>query len=558
VTDIIPVPGTHGRRILAVIGWSGYTSPPATKYNGFWVGNGASGSFRRIRPTGDIDPSTIGRTSFTGSHGWMYAVISSTATGDLRGQGVYVDKSGNPKGPWTRIASVDKLAASGSALGNSKSNYYPGVQADYNQYVLADPNNRRHIYLGLEEVYESTNGGTTWRTVGPYWNLSVMGKLSCNPTNKTPYACPPTPHSDQHAAMIFGRQFWTGNDGGAWRRPLILHVRGGWTNLNATLHVTQNYSIAVGRVGKNLAYWGGLQDNGESYTRDNMATVDQAFTGDGGDTIVAPFYGNRAVVEYTNLDMWLTTDGARTYREISPSCLTATHPPKHCDPNARFIAPIAMDVNNPRHWVAGGQYVWNDNAGWKTVCNSDHGCDWKSVYNTGDGHQISALTVSGRTIYAAWCGTCNPEGFTRGLATNYGGKWHKLTLKGIPNRYISSLAIDPKNPAHVYLSVGSYSRRWIPNAGYGHVFETHNGGRTWVNISGNLPDAPIYAVAIARGQLVVGSEVGAFITSRGRTEGRWWRLGRGLPNVTVWDLTVRFGEVVAGTHGRGDWRIKLF
>ena len=50
--------------------------------------------------------------------------------------------------------------------------------------------------------------------------------------------------------------------------------RGHWTNLNATLYTTENYSIAVGKVGKNsLAYWGGLQDNGESYTRTNMKQV---------------------------------------------------------------------------------------------------------------------------------------------------------------------------------------------------------------------------------------------------------------------------------------------
>ena len=59
-----------------------------------------------------------------------------------------------------------------------------------------------------------------------------------------------------------------------WRRPLTWHERGHWTNLNATLHTTQNYSIAVGKVGKNgLAYWGGLQDNGESYTTTNMKQV---------------------------------------------------------------------------------------------------------------------------------------------------------------------------------------------------------------------------------------------------------------------------------------------
>ena len=68
--------------------------------------------------------------------------------------------------------------------------------------------------------------------------------------------------------MIYNGRFWTGNDGGVWRRPLTWHKRGHWTNLNADAAHAQNYSIAVGTVGNGLAYWGGLQDNGESYTGD--------------------------------------------------------------------------------------------------------------------------------------------------------------------------------------------------------------------------------------------------------------------------------------------------
>ena len=45
------------------------------------------------------------------------------------------------------------------------------------------------------------------------------------------------------------RPFWAGSDGGLWRRPLLARPRE-WTNLNATLHTTQNYSIAVGKAGR--------------------------------------------------------------------------------------------------------------------------------------------------------------------------------------------------------------------------------------------------------------------------------------------------------------------
>ena len=45
-----------------------------------------------------------------------------------------------------------------------------------------------------------------------------------------------------------------------------------------------------------------------------------------------------------------------------------------------------------------------------------------------------------------------------------------------------SIAVDKANAAHVYVSVGSYSRRWIPDAGYGHVFESADDGATWTNV----------------------------------------------------------------------------
>jgi hypothetical protein len=158
ITDVIAVPGTGGRRIMAVDGWAGYSTPAAIRYNGFYVGSGKAGSFHRIKPSGDINPHEIGRTSLSSSGGWLYAVVQDTATDSLVGEGAFVSKSGNPAGPWQTIATSDQLANSDSALAPPNADltsYFPGVQADYNQYILADPHNRRHVYLGLEEVYET-------------------------------------------------------------------------------------------------------------------------------------------------------------------------------------------------------------------------------------------------------------------------------------------------------------------------------------------------------------------------------------------------------------------
>jgi hypothetical protein len=35
-------------------------------------------------------------------------------------------------------------------------------------FITVDANDANHVYAGLEEVYETKDGGTSWTTVGPY------------------------------------------------------------------------------------------------------------------------------------------------------------------------------------------------------------------------------------------------------------------------------------------------------------------------------------------------------------------------------------------------------
>jgi hypothetical protein len=243
ITSVAAVPGTGGRTILAALGWRGGTAPGDTAYNGFYVSTngGAAGSFHRIAVTGDINAAEIGRTTFdTATNGkQIYAVVEDSASVSLLGEGVFVSRDGNPAGPWVRIADPAKLVHSGSALSLPPA-YFPGVQAWYNQYVKVDPSNPQHVYLGLEEIFETTDGGAHWFAIGPYAALGI----SCATYY---YTCPPTTHPDQHAiTFAAGGQVYVGSDGGMWRRSITEHGRRGWINLNATLDTLQYYSTAVG------------------------------------------------------------------------------------------------------------------------------------------------------------------------------------------------------------------------------------------------------------------------------------------------------------------------
>jgi sugar lactone lactonase YvrE len=568
VTTVAVVPGTHNQQVIAVVGWRGGTTPADTAANGFYQSTDGGHTFTEVTPTGDISDSDIGRTTFAYSADGskLYAVIESPsmlAAGDESSlQGIFV-ASGSPAsvaGPWTKIADEGKLAASGSALAVG-SGYGVGVQAWYNQDLAVDPSNPNHVYAGLEEVFESTNGGGSWVTASPYWNYG----LACGSS------CPNTTHPDQHAMMIANGKIVEGNDGGVYSRPLSdTQQYGDWTDLNTTLHSWQYYDARAGMLGGHgLGVWGGLQDNGTSVLDTGQSQMAEPAGGDGFDVIVDPANANRMVGEYTDGAMYDSTDGGHTFNEptnISPGCYSQAvygmTPRGDCDPAMRFVTPLVPDQQNTNTWVTGGQYVWVTTGGWNTSCTNS-ACSWQQVFDTGAGNAVTALSSArnGATIYAAWVGGGGNPGpaFSRGIATNYGGTWHQVNVSNLPNRYVAGITVDPSNPAHAYAIFNGYSRRWIPAGGVGHVYETYNGGQSWQDISTNLPDIASDALVIQNGRLALATDSGMY-TARAYQGNRttWSRLGRGLPNASVNDVTVGpGGYIYAATHGRGIWRLEF-
>jgi sugar lactone lactonase YvrE len=561
VTDVAVVPNSSGNQVIAAIGWHG---PGHTQNNGFYESTNGGATFALVTLTGDITASDIGRTTFAYSADGtkLYAIVQSLAkiaAGDESVlQGIFVS-TGSPAsvaGSWTKIGDEAKLAASGSALAVG-SGYGVGVQAWYNQDLAVDPANPNHVYAGLEEVFESTDGGSTWVTASPYWNYG----LSCNST------CPNTTHPDQHAMMMANAKIVIGNDGGVYSRPLSdVQKWGDWTDLNSTLRNLQYYDARAGKLGgQGVGVWGGLQDNGTSLMATGSSQMVEPAGGDGFYVVVDPQNANNMVGEYVDGTMYSSTTGGHTFNYyVSPTCVgqatLGLTPRPDCDPSARFVTPLTMDQQNKNVWLTGGRYVWITADGWHTAC-TDSACSWNNVFDTGAGHSVTALSSAngGGITYAAWVGGGGNPGpsFSSGIATNYGGTWHQVSTTGLPNRFIAGMTVDPLNPAHAYAIFNGYSRRWIPGGGVGHVFETLNGGQSWTNISGNLPDIASDALVVDHGKLALATDLGVFTAAEGQgSTTAWSRLGTGLPNASANDVTLGpGGYIYAATHGRGIWRI---
>ena len=551
--DVAIQPNTGGSTVIANCAWRGGAS-----YNGFYISTDGGSQFSRVNPLGALNPNDIGRSqlAYSADGTQLYATVESitryTHTSNTALSGVYSSPKGTVVGPWNKIADSQKLAASGSAQKLYRG-YRPGIQAWYNQYVAVDPGDSNHVYVGLEEIYETRDGGISWQTTGPYWNFS----FTCWSIFDAQNTCSPTTHADQHSIAFDSANVYVGNDGGVYTRPINGQVDGAghatdWRSLNGNLRTLQYYSVGVGRVPGGYAVAGGLQDNGGSLLlpedRTGSGKMGSPFGGDGGDIIVDPDDGCKILDEYVYLELWLTTNCGR-----SDGTTQAIRDVSVPDPSPRFTAPFRADSANKNFWIAGGRYLWKKENGF----DIQSGSEWQQIFDNGSGHSTTAIAVQNGVVYSAWCGPCNNEGFARGVSTNAGGVFHSLTLPGdFPNRYISAIAIDPADASGrtAYAGINGFSRRWTegPGVGLGHLWKTTDGGATWTDVTGNMPDVPVNDVVIRGGKLVVGTDLGAVISSNGGVS--WSRLGGNLPLTTVMDLHLGpDGLLYAATHGRGIW-----
>ena len=110
--------------------------------------------------------------------------------------------------------------------------------------------------------------------------------------------------------------------------------------------------------------------------------------------------------------------------------------------------------------------------------------------------------------------------------------------------------MDPSNAQIAYAVVRQFTSG-------GNVFKTTNGGTTWTNISGNLPNLPAWSFQFDPTQNVyyVGIDNGVYLSTDGGTT--WTRFGSGFPDAQVFqiELNASLSVLGAATHGRGAWEI---
>jgi photosystem II stability/assembly factor-like uncharacterized protein len=131
--------------------------------------------------------------------------------------------------------------------------------------------------------------------------------------------------------------------------------------------------------------------------------------------------------------------------------------------------------------------------------------------------------------------------------------WKDVTA-GLPvaTAYLTSVAIHDYDPSIAYVTFSGYV------AGE-KVYKTCDGGASWTNISGTLPNLPANCIVHQKTNngLYVGTDAGVYYRDDGMSD--WVPYKWGLPNVIVDDLEIHYGakKIRAATYGRGVWQAPL-
>lgn len=487
---------------------------------------------------------------------------------------------------WFRMANDDELIATVGSL-----SFLPGVQTWYNEWIAVDPTRQlggipTRMTFGMEEVFQNTltrvplngilqAGLLDFTVIGRYFELGLPGEST-------------TTHPDQHVGLYLpdgegGVCLFAGGDGGVFKQCVAANEEMDNTKwgagANEGFYALLPYGLAVAKDG---TVWQGHQDNGSGHIEPDTREQFQDFGADGFFAEVDPDNSDVSYTESQNGGLRRTTDRGASSTSIAPSYT-----------RVNFANWFVMDPLDAQHMLTGAQEIYATlNA--ETVTSSS----WVEVFNLGTNPDTGAIRttttmhVHGPHAYVGYCGDCgvtvNDTGFANGIATNVGGTeapekgsakgWHFAKAQGLDSRFIAGIEMDESDPKTIYVTLAGYASNIRPAGSYkdpnaakigsGVVFKSTDAGESFTDISGNLPRAQTNTVVLhrdasGRGQLIVGTDIGPFISSD--TEGsNWAPLGNQLPNVPVVMLRMKPKAsaeepdmLFAATHGRGIWSYEL-
>ncbi len=464
--------------------------------------------------------STNGGVTFTQLAGGAPTGVSRIALGiSADGMTIY---GGGKEGDTTRIWKSTDAGATWAALAGAPD--YCEKQCDYDNAIAVAPHNANVAFFGGVPLYRTLDGGATFVQLGDN-NDSTTRPL----------------HVDHHAfafAPGSSTTLYNGNDGGLYVTTDAQGTLPAWTSLGGTLATLQPYNVALHPTNASIML-AGFQDNGtELRTGSNLWS--ERCGGDGGIAMIDHKTPTTMYCSFGagNIGISKSIDGGVTF------AADASVPSKAAGDRAAFIPALAMDPVTSTTLYAGTQRLWR---------TTDGGASWAVQSASPDltgGGEATVTMIAIAPSAPATIMVVTSDGLVQ-RSTDAGVTFVNVTKAPLPGRFATSAAIHPTNPLVAYVGFSGFDDGTPGTPG--HLFKTTDGGATWSNVTGNLPDTPVNAIAIrpdAPEEVYAGTDVGTFLTLNGAAP--WAKLTVGLPNAGVIDIKANATTnlLAIATYGR--------
>ena len=274
--------------------------------------------------------------------------------------------------------------------------------------------------------------------------------------------------------------------------------------------------------------------------------------------------------------LFRSPDGGRTWRSLAPG-LAVAEVDRLADHAAWLLAGAgalgALRYEGGEVWcpvgtgdpaVVAGDELVTAGAGGLAV-SADGGSTWTAAPLPGVRAAVTALTAAGPDRLLA--GTAGGELLRLERAE---GAWTVAGTARPRSGRVAGVAVDPARPEVAWAAWSDHrpARARPPEAedttpadlGGGRVWRSGDGGATWADRGGGLPEVPVGAVVAdpeRPGTVVVATDAGVWWSE---DDGAGWRpLGAGLPNAPALALALRRpGRLLrVGLLGRGVWELPL-
>lgn len=446
----------------------------------------------------------------------LYAVTQSSAT-----NGVYQILQTTDAGTtWTvRTNPTDADGGIGTD--------FTRTQAWYDLTAAVDPNNPNTLCVGGIDIFKSVNGGSSWQQLCHWYGGFGFQEV----------------HADQHAIIYEpgnSSVIYFGNDGGIYRTGDGTATIPSIVSKSENYNVTQYYACAMNPTAFSSQFIAGAQDNGsQQYSALGINSTIEVTGGDGCYTHIDQNQAQYQFTSYVYNNYYRSTNTGASFTGITSNN------------TGYFVNPTDYDDLNNNLYAskaAGDYYVILNapaNATFTTVA--------VAAFNSGRATHIS---VSPNTANRVFFGLNNGRIIKVDNAHTTTPTAVNITGAGMPTGTVSCIAVEAGNDNHLLATYSNY--------GSVSVWETTNGGTTWVSVEGNLPDMPVRWALFnptIPSQAVIATEVGVWSTDLlSGVSTVWGPSSNGLANVRTDMLQIRTSDklVIAATHGRGLYSTDVF